>query len=221
MPMDSQGRLKLLRPMRNVRRCTVLSPRCPNANAWSLCSSMAEGYALKDIATFLDVPVTTVKKRLYDGRQRLKDELIDVMRDTLQEQRPSIPDTFPAKIRLLIAARLGDIDSVKELLARSPMLLNMQTEQGEARYHSVLLVSAGLTALHEAAMHNHAQLAQVLCEYGANCNARTSSGLTPLHEAVLSHCHETAAVLLTYGANSELPLSSRIDGLAPGSHERR
>ena len=27
------------------------------------------GYTLKDIAAFLDVPVTTVKKRLYDGRQ--------------------------------------------------------------------------------------------------------------------------------------------------------
>jgi len=171
------------------------------------------GYALKDIASFLDIPVTTVKKRLYDARQQLKDELIDVMRDVLQEQRPSIPDMFPAKVRLLIAARLGDIDTVKELLARSPMLLNMKTERGEVKSQSVLSVATGLTALHEAAMHNHDQLAQLLCEYGAKCNARTSAGLTPLHGAVLAHCHETAAVLLTHGANPELPLSSGLTAL--------
>ena len=213
MPMDSQGPPEIAET--NEERAQVYRAICtlPERERMVIVLFYGTGYALKDIATFLDVPVSTVKKRLYDGRQRLKDELIDVMRDTLQEQRPSIPDMFPAKIRLLIAARFGDIVSVKELLARSPMLLNMQTEQGEARYHSVLLVSAGLTALHEAAMHNHAQQAQVLCEYGANCNARTSSGLTPLHGAVLSHCHETAAVLLTYGANSELPLSSGLTAL--------
>jgi RNA polymerase sigma factor (sigma-70 family) len=171
------------------------------------------GYALKDIAAFMDIPVTTVKKRLYDARQRLKEELIDVVRDVLQEQRPSITGTFPAKVRLLVAARLGDIDSVKELLARSPMLLNMKMEQDEARHQRVLPVVAGLTALHEAAMHNHARLAQLLCEYGADCNARTGTGLTPLHRAVLYHCHETAAILLTHGAHPELPISSGLTAL--------
>jgi RNA polymerase sigma factor (sigma-70 family) len=39
------------------------------------------GYELKEIAAFLDVPVSTVKKRLYDGRKQLKDELINVVRD--------------------------------------------------------------------------------------------------------------------------------------------
>jgi RNA polymerase sigma factor (sigma-70 family) len=171
------------------------------------------GYALKEIAAFLEIPVTTVKKRLYDARQQLKEELVDVARDSLQEQRPSIIGTFPAKVHLLIAARLGDIDIVKELLARSPMLLNMKTERGEAKNQSVLSVIVGLTALHEAAMHNHAQLAQVLCEYGANSNARSSSGLTPLHGAVLYHCHEAAAVLLTHGANPELALFSGLTAL--------
>jgi RNA polymerase sigma factor (sigma-70 family) len=171
------------------------------------------GYALKDIAAFLDIPVTTVKKRLYDARQRLKEELIDVVRDVLQEQRASIADKFPAKVHLLIAARFGDIERVKELLARCPLLLNMKADPGEARNQSELPVVAGLTALHEAATHNHAQLVQLLCTSGANINTRTSSGLTPLHGAVLSHCHETAALLLAYGANPELPLSSGLTAL--------
>ncbi len=122
----------------------------------------------------------------------------------LQEQRPSITNTFSVKVRLLIAARLGNIDAVKELLTRR--VLNNE-ERGEPRYKRGLSVVAGFTALHEAAMNNHAQLAQLLCSYGANSNARTSFGLTPLHGAVLYHCHETATVLLTHGANAELPLS--------------
>lgn len=171
------------------------------------------GYTLKDIAAFLDVPVTTVKKRLYDGRQRLKEELVDVMRDVLQEQRPSISDTFPTKVRLLLAARLGDIDHIKQLLARNPLLLNMKSDPAEARNPGELPFVAGLTALHEAAMHNHAHLVQLLCEYGANCNARTSAGLTPLHGAVLTRCHETAIILLAHGAHPELPLFSGLTAL--------
>jgi RNA polymerase sigma factor (sigma-70 family) len=163
------------------------------------------GYALKDIATFLEIPVTSVKKRLYDARQRLKDEMIDVLQDILQERRSSISDTFPAKVRLLLAARLGDIESVRELLSHSPCLLNMKMEQREVRHQRVQVVEAGFTALHEAAMHNQTDLVQLLFEYGANSNVRTSHGLTPLHGAVLYHCHETAAIILEHGANTELP----------------
>lgn len=170
------------------------------------------GYALKDIATFLELPLTTVKKRLYDARQRLKEELIDDMRDVLQERRPSITDTFPARIRLLIAARQGDITAVKELLDRSPLLLNMKMEQREARHQKVFSGVSGLTALHEAAIQNHVRLTQVLFEYGANSNVHTSYGLTPLLGSVLYRCYETAAVLLRHGANTELALSS---GLTP------
>lgn len=168
------------------------------------------GYALKEIAAFLDVPVTTVKKRLYDARQHLKDELIDLMRDVLQEQRPSLTETLPAKIRLLIAARLGDLDTVKKLLMQSPILLNMQMEHREVRQRSALLVPVGMTALHEAAMHDHTQVACLLLDYGANINARTGNGQAPLHGAVRFRCHATTAALLARGANAELPLGNGL-----------
>ncbi len=171
------------------------------------------GYTLKEIATFLEIPVTSVKKRLYDARQRLKNEMIEVLRDSLQERRPSISGTFPIKVRLLIAARLGDIDSIKELLAHTPSLLNMKMEQSEVRQQRAQVVEAGFTALHEAAMHNQANLAQLLLEYGANSNIRTGHSLTPLHEAVIHRCHETAAVLLAHGANPELPHHNGLTAL--------
>jgi RNA polymerase sigma factor (sigma-70 family) len=171
------------------------------------------GYALKEIATFLDLPVTTIKKRLYTGRQRLKDELIDLTRDVLQEQRISLSDTFPAKVRLLIAARLGDIATVSMLLTHSPMLLNMKIERNEVKPHSGIFIARGLTALHEAAMNNHVAVALLLLDYGANSDTRTSAGLTPLHGAILNHCHEMAIYLLTQGANAELPLSNGLTAL--------
>lgn len=171
------------------------------------------GYALKEIAAFLDVPVTTVKKRLYIARQLLKDELIDLMRDTLQEQRPSITDTFPAKVRLLIAARLGDVNAVRCLLTHSPMLLNMQIARGEVKPRSGITIAPGLTALHEAAMNNHVDVALLLFDYGANCDTRTSANLTPLHGAILNRCYEMVACLLKHGANAELPLFNGLTAL--------
>lgn len=170
------------------------------------------GYALKEIAAFLDVPITSVKKRLYDARQHLKVELIDLMRDVLQEQRPSLIKTLPAKIRLLIAARSGDLDTVKMLLTQSPSLLNMRMEHKEVWQHRAL-TPVGMTALHEVAMHDHMQVASLLLDYGANINAHTSKGQTPLHAAVMLRCHATACVLLMRGANVELPLDNGLTAL--------
>lgn len=171
------------------------------------------GYALKEIAAFLEVPVTTVKKRLYDARQQLKDELIDVVRDVLQEQRPSLVNTLPANIRLLIAARIGALDVIKELLGRNPCLLNMQMARHRAGTRPVVFIPAGITALHEAAMHDHAQVSDLLLAYGANINTRTGGGMTPLHGAVIYRCHASAAILLAHGADAELPMHNGLTAL--------
>ena len=171
------------------------------------------GYTLKEISTFLEVPVTTVKKRLYDARQQLKDELIDLMRDVLQEQRPSLINTFPTKVRLLIAARLGDLDAVKTLLTHNPCLLNMKMESTEVKARSTVSAPVGITALHEAAMHDHDQVTSLLLTYGANVNAHTSTGMTPLHGAVMYRCHTSAAVLLAHSADAELQMNNGLTAL--------
>jgi tetratricopeptide (TPR) repeat protein len=50
------------------------------------------GYAQKETAAFLDVPTSTVKSRLHTSRQRLKERMIDMVRDTLQSQ--ALPESF-------------------------------------------------------------------------------------------------------------------------------
>jgi RNA polymerase sigma factor (sigma-70 family) len=72
-------------------------------------------YPLKDIATFLEVPLTTVKKRLHDARQRLHAMLFETVSETLREQQPVYADYFSRKVRILIAALLGDSTVVKAM----------------------------------------------------------------------------------------------------------
>ena len=56
------------------------------------------GYTQADIGHFLEVPVSTVNKRLYTARQRLK-ESVEVFKDNLQKQRPSRDSTFSDRVK--------------------------------------------------------------------------------------------------------------------------
>jgi RNA polymerase sigma factor (sigma-70 family) len=58
------------------------------------------GYAQGEIAEFLDVPVTTVKKRLHDSRKRLKERMIHMVADEMKSH--PLPEQFPERIRLLL-----------------------------------------------------------------------------------------------------------------------
>jgi predicted nucleotidyltransferase len=51
-------------------------------------------YSLKEIGAFLELPVTTIKKRLWSARQKLRHKMLDMVRDTLQEKRPSRDGRF-------------------------------------------------------------------------------------------------------------------------------
>lgn len=52
------------------------------------------GYSQNEISDFLEIPVTTVKKRLQYSRKRLKERMIKMMQDTLHENRPSRDEQF-------------------------------------------------------------------------------------------------------------------------------
>ena len=54
------------------------------------------GYSQSDIAEFLEVPVTTVKKRLYDARTRRKERMINMVEETLHQNAPD--DRFSQQV---------------------------------------------------------------------------------------------------------------------------
>jgi RNA polymerase sigma-70 factor (ECF subfamily) len=41
------------------------------------------GYSYREIAAFLEVPISTVKSRLHEGRQQIKEELLKVIKELL------------------------------------------------------------------------------------------------------------------------------------------
>ncbi len=63
-------------------------------------------YSQREIADFLELPVTTVKKRIYDSRQRLRERMINLVNESLQ--RHSLRSDF-ADIVVRRAASLSDL----------------------------------------------------------------------------------------------------------------
>jgi RNA polymerase sigma factor (sigma-70 family) len=71
-------------------------------------------YSQNEIAAFLEVPVTTVKKRLFNARQRLRERMLDMVRETLHEQRPSRSEQFADTVALFNEALESFIARVKQ-----------------------------------------------------------------------------------------------------------
>lgn len=154
-------------------------------------------YSYKEMADFLEIPISTIKKRLYTARKRLKGRIGTMLQEHLQENRPSQSDEFTNKVQFLIALRTGDLDQVKKLVEKDPNLLHLRTELGGAvsfGYYS----PADFTALHWAAGTGDEPLLRYLRACGADVNATTKIGMTPLHVAVLMGRAEIARLLLTH-----------------------
>jgi RNA polymerase sigma factor (sigma-70 family) len=157
------------------------------------------GYALKDIAEFLEVPVTTVKKRLHDARKHLKESLLETVRDSLHEQRQTLLDHFSDKVQLLIAIRMDDIGRVKMLLNQNPMLINMNIDRHESKAQPYSWIGSGLNPLYEAARNGNINMVKLLFEYGAVLQTRTYN---PLNGAAQFNHKEIVELLLDYGADA-------------------
>jgi RNA polymerase sigma factor (sigma-70 family) len=134
------------------------------------------GYSQKEVCEFLDVPVTTVKKRLHSARNRLRDLLIDEVEDGLRANRPSRDERFAGQLLDLIkAARSGDARRVKELLDENPRLLAARDPMGN-------------TALVVSINSGHNELARLLLDAGVRPDyfEAAAIGDTPLVSTFLA-----------------------------------
>ena len=71
-------------------------------------------YAQNEIATFLELPLTTVKKRLFDARRKLRERMLDMVRETLQEKRPSRNEQFAETVTLFNEALESFVARIKQ-----------------------------------------------------------------------------------------------------------
>ncbi len=74
----------------------------PPGNALALTLFYVDGYSYAEIATFLDVPTSTLKGRIERGRSRLRGEMTAMLRDHLDEHKPG--DDLPELVIERISA---------------------------------------------------------------------------------------------------------------------
>ena len=133
------------------------------------------------------------------AQARGHDEVVAVFDDWRVAQAPGATADGEA---LCEAARAGDSDQVRQLLAAGP----------DAIDHTDL---DGYTALHWAADSGHLTVATELLDQGANPNARDHNDLAPIHHALLRHPYSElkpsfalAGTLLARGADSDVWVAS-------------
>ncbi len=122
-------------------------------------------FSQKEIASFLEIPLGTVKTRLHHARKKLKKRM--ELLNELSANRPSRDKQFTDTVmRLFDAAKSGDIEQVRRLLAEDSRLANAS---GNIR---TSLWGADALALHVAVMHGRKDIVDLLLAYGADINAR-------------------------------------------------
>jgi RNA polymerase sigma factor (sigma-70 family) len=149
--------------------------------------------SLKEIATTLNLPLSTIKKRLFDARKHLRGTLIASFPETYQSVLAAEGRTLSQQVRLLIAIRQHDHDAVRALLAKQPLLVNGRTGVSTLREYPI-----GYTPLHEAASQGDLTLVALLLEYGANFEAQAANGFQPLQCAILSGELDIVRLLLKH-----------------------
>lgn len=131
------------------------------------------GFSQKQIADFLEVPVTTVDNRLRTSRKRLKitlqsERMIAILKDILHENAPSRDDSLVNAIGICNAAQAGDLQRVQEILAVKPELATQDIASNNEHQ-----------PIHLAAEEGHAEIVSVLLEAGAD----PLNGIYPHREA--------------------------------------
>jgi RNA polymerase sigma factor (sigma-70 family) len=171
-----------------------------------------DGYAQQDVADFLEVPVTTVQKRLQYARKKLKRTMISQVRENLYEQRLSRNTSFASRLHDLLRTKtIGDVQQVEALLSEDGSLA---TARGPAQGAAWLWGQENWTPLHRAAMQlhqsaeEHHHIIDLLLANGADINAQLgTSGWRPLHMALAfgsraldGRHHALASFMISRGA---------------------
>ena len=182
------------------------------------------GYSQKEIGEFLDVPVTTIKKRIFSARKHLRGMLVDLLQDSLREQRPSRDDEFANNVmQILTAAKSGDLAKVKTLLEKDPRLLTakdrlgntaliMAVDSGHQEVAELLLSSGVQPDIYEAAAIGKTDLVATLGqEQPALFDSYSPEGFSPLALAAHFGHRETVEFLLEQNVNIDAVSRNQLE----------
>ncbi len=155
-----------------------------------------EGYSYREIANFLEVPLSTVKKRLFDARRKLKERMLHMVQDQLRLTKPSQDLSFAQQVDFFLAIRAEDLAAIQRLVGENPALLTAKTEWKMAL--GLHYWPLGFTALHLAAgMGSTEILAFLLTQQNSSAPANQDK-MTPLHVATLMGQTDAVQLLLDH-----------------------
>lgn len=153
-------------------------------------------YSLQEIASFLGIPVTTVKKRLQYARERLKRTMLLAVHDRLRDHRPSRDGQFVRRVRFALVApafAAEDQRRVEDLL-----LVDGAGDEGITLADPLALrswvVQAGCLVFFE-----------LLLVDGWDVDAPDEDGYRPLTWAVHAGSLDTVMLLLRHHADVAAP----------------
>lgn len=158
-----------------------------------------EGYRYQEIAEFLELPLSTVKKRLFDARHKLQGRMLHMVQDRLQQGKPSQDASFAQQVQFFLAVRAADLATIKRLLAQSPALLQAQTEWKMAL--GLHYWPLGSTALHLAAGMGNTELLAYLLAQPVDLVVKSRAGMAPLHIATIMNQAQCVQLLLDHSAD--------------------
>lgn len=164
-----------------------------------------------ELALYLELPLSTVKKRLRRARTRLKDEGDRMMKNTMNRLRPSRSGDLSREVRFFIALRAGDRTAVAGLLQEDPDLVNARQSWGpELVLEGLLPFATEATALITAVELDDLDMLRLLLDAGADVNGVCGcvTGESPLWAATLLNRYEHARELLAAGADPDTASSS-------------
>lgn len=158
----------------------------------------------EEIAAFLELPLTTVKKRLHDARRKLRDHGEQLMQKSIEHMKPSATPQFSAETAFFIALRERNVYELERLLAESPELANAeQNWSHELAHQRVLPFPNRATALIAAIELDDPQIMDLLLKAGADPDGRCGcvTGEPAIWAAALFNRSNLAARLLAAGAD--------------------
>ncbi|MGD8416739.1 MAG: sigma-70 family RNA polymerase sigma factor, partial [Pseudomonadales bacterium] len=141
-----------------------------------------------ELAAFLELPLSTVKKRLRTARARLRTEGERLMQETMNRLRPTLSGRLSREVSFFVALRAGDLEEVARMLAVTPGLVDARQEwDAELVLEGVLPFANKATALITAVEQNNLDMLKLLLDAGADpdgaCGCETME--SPLWAATL------------------------------------
>lgn len=160
-----------------------------------------------ELAEYLELPLSTVKKRLRSARERLRNHGERLMQETMARMRPSRSLDITSEVRFFLALRAGDRPEVSRLLREVPELANARQQWAPELVHQGLLPFAtDATALITAVELDDLEMLELLLAAGADVDGLCgcATGESPLWAATLFNRAAHAERLLAAGADPNL-----------------